>query len=110
MYNRDEVRAQNERPRPRWPYSILWATAAVFGAPVLAYNLWTLLDPLLHFNAEPIGLFVPLTFGYIALWKALTPVTVWAKVVAVLIYVIAMGVFLLFLAFGWACAHGRGCL
>jgi hypothetical protein len=110
MYNRDEVRAQNERQKAQWPHSILWATAAIVGAPVLAYNLWTLLDPLIHFKADSIGLTVPLILGSVALWKAMRPTPTWAKLVAVPIYFVAMGVFLFVLAFSWAGGHGRGCL
>ena len=110
MYNRDEVRAQNERRRAQWPASILFATAAVLGPPILAFNLWTFLDPLIHFNADPIGLFVPLILGAIVLRRAMRPTPLWAKFVAVPIYLVAMGGFLFVLAFSWACGHGRGCL
>ncbi len=110
MYNRDEVRAQNEHRQAKWPRSILWALAALVGAPSLAYNLWTLLDPLIHFNADPIGLFVPLILGSVALWKAMRAASTWVKLVVVPIYFVLMGVFLFTLAFAWACGHGRGCV
>lgn len=89
---------------------VLWFLGAIFGVPFLAYNLLTLLKPVMHSNADGISLLLPLALGTFAIFMAASRMKLWERLLCMSIYSVCMAPYLFVVGAGWSCANGLGCM